>query len=298
MASFNACNFTSTFSFNSGVTLSPISSNCFSVWYVMLSAWFLTSTASLFFWSSAAFASASSTILSTSSEDRVDAPVILMSCCLPVPLSVAVTDRIPLASMSNFTSICGTPRAAGGIPSRRKLPRDLLSLTNSRSPCRILISTEVWPSAAVENTSDLEVGRVVLRLICLVITPPRVSRPRERGVTSSRTMSDTSPARTPACTAAPRATTSSGFTLTLGSLPVSFLTRPLTAGIRVEPPTRITWLISLSSSLASLSAFSTGMRQRSIRSEHSFSNSVRVIAVSICFGPSAVAVMKGRLMEV
>ena len=49
---------------------------------------------------------------------------------------VAVTDRMPLASMSNLTSICGTPRAAGGMPSRRKLPSDLLSRTNSRSPAR------------------------------------------------------------------------------------------------------------------------------------------------------------------
>ena len=119
--------------------------------------------------------------------------------------------------MSNLTSICGTPRGAGGMPSRRKLPRDLLSLTNSRSPWSTLTSTEVWPSAAVENTSDLDVGSVVLRGISLVITPPRVSRPRDSGVTSRRTMSRTSPASTPAWTAAPRATTSSGLTETLGS---------------------------------------------------------------------------------
>lgn len=167
----------------------------------------------------------------TSSLDSVEAPVILMSVCRPLPLSVALTDRMPLASMSNLTSICaqpkngverlsaaatstqpehycsrarsqpaschqhmpgitaavhqvtrcsqsrfwrlagcrsgtaarrrapgftldahrvtgclysksahrnltcGTPRGAVGMPSRRKLPRDLLSLTNSRSPC-------------------------------------------------------------------------------------------------------------------------------------------------------------------
>jgi hypothetical protein len=64
-----------------------------------------------------------------------EAPVILMSCFLPVPLSVAVTDRMPFASMSNLTSIWGTPRGAGGMPSRRNVPRDLLSRANSRSPC-------------------------------------------------------------------------------------------------------------------------------------------------------------------
>ena len=49
---------------------------------------------------------------------------------------VAVTERMPLASMSNLTSTCGTPRGAGGMPSNRKLPRDLLSRTNSRSPAQ------------------------------------------------------------------------------------------------------------------------------------------------------------------
>ena len=43
---------------------------------------------------------------------------------------VADTLTIPLASMSNVTSICGTPRRAGGIPSRRNWPRDLLSFAN------------------------------------------------------------------------------------------------------------------------------------------------------------------------
>jgi hypothetical protein len=33
---------------------------------------------------------------------------------------------IPFASMSNATSICGTPRGAGGIPVRLNLPSVLL----------------------------------------------------------------------------------------------------------------------------------------------------------------------------
>lgn len=49
------------------------------------------------------------------------------------------------------------------------------------------------------RTSFLEVGRVVFRGMILVITPPSVSRPRERGVTSSSTIFPTSPERTPAC---------------------------------------------------------------------------------------------------
>ena len=56
--------------------------------------------------------------------------------------------------------------------------------------------------------------------------PPLVSMPRDSGVTSSSRTSLTSPLRTPACSAAPTATTSSGLTPLLGSLPpVSSRTR-------------------------------------------------------------------------
>ena len=53
-------------------------------------------------------------------------------------------------------------------------------------------------------------------------------------------MSVTSPARTPPWTAAPTATTSSGFTDWFGSRPNSSFTFFWTSGIRVEPPTRST----------------------------------------------------------
>ena len=104
------------------------------------------------------------------------------------------------------------------------------------------------------------VGIVVFRGISTVATPPRVSTPSDRGVTSSRTMSFTSPARTPACTAAPTATTSSGFTLWLGFLPpTSSEARDWMEGIRVEPPTSTISLISLALILESFKAFSTGV---------------------------------------
>ncbi len=76
--------------------------------------------------------------------------------------------------------------------------------------------------------------------------PPLVSMPRLSGVTSMSRTSLRSPLRTPACRAAPTATTSSGLTPLLGSLPpVSSVTRSVTAGIRVEPPTSTTWSMSL-----------------------------------------------------
>ena len=57
-----------------------------------------------------------------------------IDCSLPVALSVAETLTMPLASMSKVTSICGTPRGAGGMPTRSNWPSILLSAAISRSP--------------------------------------------------------------------------------------------------------------------------------------------------------------------
>ena len=151
-------------------------------------------------------------------------------------------------------------------------------------------------SSAVVNTSVFLVGIVVLRSMSLVITPPRVSMPRLSGVTSSSRTSLTSPRSTPACTAAPIATTSSGLTVLFGSLPVSPITRSWTAGMRVEPPTRMTWWRSPLATPASDSACSNGMRQRSMRSAVISWKRARLSDSSRCSGPSAVAVMNGRLI--
>jgi hypothetical protein len=124
---------------------------------------------------------------------RPDDAVMVIFCSLPVPRSLAETLTMPLASMSKVTSICGTPRGAGGMPTRWKRPSVRLSRAISRSPCSTCISTCVWLSGAVEKTSLLRVGIVVLRSMSLVATPPRVSMPSESGVTSSSSMSLTSP---------------------------------------------------------------------------------------------------------
>ena len=151
---------------------------------------------------------------------------------------------MPLASMSKATSICGTPRGAGGRPVSSNMPSFLLYAAISRSPWKTWICTDGWLSSAVVKISERLVGIVVLRSMSLVMIPPLVSMPRDSGVTSSSRTSLTSPRRTPACSAAPMATTSSGLTPLLGSLPpVSSRTRSDTAGMRVEPPTRTTWSI-------------------------------------------------------
>ena len=94
------------------------------------------------------------------------------------------------------------------------------------------------------------------------------------------------------------ATHSSGFKDLLGSCPVSAFTLSCTAGIRVDPPTRRTFESSLAVRPASFNAFCTGMVVLSTRSCVNSSNLARVKFISKCFGPSAVAVMKGKLMFV
>ena len=147
-----------------------------------------------------------------------------MLCSLPVALSLAPTLMMPLASMSKVTSICGTPRGAGGMSAKWNRPMVLLSFAMERSPCRTWISTLGWLSLAVEKVSDFFVGMVVLDSMSLVNTPPMVSMPKESGVTSKSSTSFTSPVRTPPWMAAPTATTSSGFTPLEGSLPKYALT--------------------------------------------------------------------------
>jgi hypothetical protein len=99
------------------------------------------------------------------------------------------------------------------------------------------------PVLAVEKISAFAWGWWCCGSISLVITPPLVSMPSDSGVTSSSSTSLTSPFSTPAWMAAPMATTSSGLTPRCGSLPISSLTLSCTAGMRVMPPTRITWSI-------------------------------------------------------
>ncbi|ETJ16184.1 hypothetical protein Q604_UNBc4C00098G0001, partial [human gut metagenome] len=92
------------------------------------------------------------------------------------------------------------------------------------------------------------------------------------------------------------ATTSSGFTDLFGSFPVSALTASTTAGIRVEPPTRITSSISDKLKPASERAWRTGTFVRSTRSRVKSSNLARVKVISKWRGPASPAVINGKLI--
>mmetsp|Transcript_16408 Transcript_16408/g.62228 ORF Transcript_16408/g.62228 Transcript_16408/m.62228 type:complete len:218 (-) Transcript_16408:461-1114(-) len=216
-------------------------------------------------------ASASLTMFSTSASERPPLDLMTMLCSLPVPLSLAFTFTMPSALMSKVTSIWGTPRGAGGTPTSSKLPSFLLSAAISRSPWSTVMPTWVWLSAAVEKVWLRRVGMVVLRGMSLVITPPRVSMPRDSGVTSRRMTSVTSPWSTPPWMAAPMATTSSGLTPLEGLRLKVSSTTPATWGMRVMPPTSSTSSTPLASRPASLMHFRQGSRERARRGATMFS---------------------------
>ena len=134
--------------------------------------------------------------------------------------------------------------------------------------------------------------------INFVDTPPRVSIPRDKGVTSNNKTSFTSPCNTPACIAAPMATTSSGFTDLLGSFPKKFLTSSIILGILVIPPTSTISSISLAERPASLRAVSHGGIVLLIKSSTRASNFALVIFKFMCLGPVLSAVIKGRFISV
>ena len=125
----------------------------------------------------------------------VDA-VMVTFCSLPVALSLAVTLRMPLASIRR-----SLPPAAYRVepwntvkaePSKRHVVR--------RQGALALKHMDIHRSLVVSSSrivSVLRTGMVVLRSIILVITPPSVSTPSESGVTSSSKMSLTSPPSTP-----------------------------------------------------------------------------------------------------
>ena len=99
---------------------------------------------------------------------------------------------------------------------------------------------------------------VVFLSISLVATPPKVSIPRDNGVTSSKTKSLISPAKTPPWIAAPIDTHSIGSIPLSTGLPMKFSTNFCTHGILVGPPTRMILSISDFDIFASFNACSIG----------------------------------------
>jgi hypothetical protein len=171
-------------------------------------------------------------------------------------------------------------------PVEVELADGLVVLAIGRSPWSTWTSTDGWLSAAVEKISLFLVGIVVLRGISVVITPPSVSMPSDSGVTSSSTMSLTSPARTPALDRRAQRDDLVGVDALVRLLAEELLDLLLTSGMRVEPPTSTTSSISDGDLPASSSAFLQGSIVRSTRSPTSARTCARESFISRCFGPA------------
>ena len=166
------------------------------------------------------------------------------------------------------------------------------------SPCVTLILTAAWLFSAVENTWLFFVGIVVFFSISFVDTPPSVSIPSDKGVTSKSNTSLTSPANTPPWIEAPIATTSSGLTPSWGFLPKNFSTSSFTLGILVIPPTNITSLTSVDFIPASFNAVWQGPSDLCTRLSTKLSNVALFNLIFKCLGPDLSAVIKGKLISV
>ena len=114
-----------------------------------------------------------------------------------------------------------------------------------------------------------------------------VSMPSDSGVTSTSTVSTSSPAMIPACTAAPSATAASGSISPCGSCPMNSETLSHTAGMRVEPPTSNTRSTSAGWRLASVSAWSMQVSVRCNSSSIKSTSSTRLTSRLTCNGRSA-----------
>ena len=146
-------------------------------------------------------------------------------------------------------------------------------------------------SAAVENTWDFWVGIVVFESINFVKTPPIVSIPKDNGVTSNSNTSFTSPVSTPPWIAAPKETTSSGFTPLEGDLLKNFSTASWIAGILVEPPTKIISSISDVDKPALFKADLHGSIVLLTKSSINCSNLALVKLLTKCFGIPSTGIM-------
>ena len=134
------------------ITFSPNSFICFSVWNIKESAWVILSIFSpppppppLLFFIGFSICFRLFFIFSISASDNPEeASISWFFCSLPVPWSLADTFKIPLASISNVTSIWGTPLGAGRNSTKWTYRSNGYPLPIDLSPCNTWISTEGW----------------------------------------------------------------------------------------------------------------------------------------------------------
>ena len=86
----------------------------------------------------------------------------------------------------------GLPSLNNGTHERGHVPR------HARAAALGTSRAAAGDAAAVEKVSDFFVGIIVFLGVILVVTPPKVSTPKDNGVTSRSKISFTSPPNTPA----------------------------------------------------------------------------------------------------
>ena len=150
---------------------------------------------------------------------------IRMLCSLLLALSLALTFKIPLASISKLTSTCGIPRGAGGTPFKQTY-RGICYPRHFPFALQNMNSTELVIGRGTKDLA-LEVGIVVLRAINGVRTPPKVSNLTLMASHPVTRASFTSPCMTPAWIAH-QWRASSGLTPACGSLPKNSFTLRIT----------------------------------------------------------------------
>ena len=221
-----------------------------------------------------------------------------MFCSLLVALSLADTLTMPFASMSNVTSTCGTPRSAGGMPTRSNWPSNLLSAGHFPFPLedadryRILIVLGGGECLAL-------LGRNRRVPIDQAREHPaeRFDAQRQRGHVEQQHILDV------ALENAGLNGGADGDHLVRIDAPMRFpseevLHRLDYLGHTGHAATRITSPISPAERPASLSAARHGSTVRSTRSSTSASSLARVSLMFRCLGPFWSAVMNGRFTSV
>ena len=206
---------------------------------------------------------------------------------------------MPSASMSKVTSICGTPRGAGGMPTSSKRPSVLLSFGHLALALHDVDAHHVLVVLGGREDLALRRGHGGVALDDLGRDPAlRLDAERERRHVEQQHVRQ----RTRQHAALDRRARGDHLVgvhalvrAACRRSPPPCAGRPACASCRPPGSPR---RCSSRRSCASASAFWHGSTSRPIRSATSDSSLARVSEAWRCFGPSSSAAMKGRLMSV
>ena len=219
---------------------------------------------------------------------------MVIFCSLPVPRSLALTWRIPFASMSKATSICGT--RAAPVEYHQLKSADRLIVPGQWTFALQDMNIDPGLVVAVLKVSDFRVGMVVLRRISFVTRPPRLNAQRKRRHVQQHHVLDL-PFEHSGLNGGPNRHHFIWVDALMRLLLDQGPRRLDARGMRVMPPTMTSSSISCRPSSRVFQTGFHGGTVRSKRSSQSCSILARVSLSWMCFGPLASAVMNGRLIS-